>query len=66
MHKHFDECVMQRSAPAIQVYKVMRSLHQGNATNMYHSSPPPSIAFLKTTGQIFIVHCGHNEKIPHE
>ena len=58
---------MQRSAPAVQFYKEMRSLHQGNANNMYHSSPPPSIVFLKTTsGQIFMVQCGHNKKIPHK
>ena len=53
---------MQRLAPAMQFYKETRSLHQGNANNMYHSLPPPSFAFLKTAGQIFIVYCGHNEK----
>ena len=57
---------MQRSAPAVQFYKEMRSLHQGNANNMYHSSPSPSIVSLKTTGQIFMVQCGHNEKILHK
>ena len=57
---------MQRLAPAVQFYKEMRSLYQGNANNMYHSSPPPSIVFLKTTGQIFMVQCGQNEKMPHK